>query len=681
MDGLQNVAQLFHNIRLDDNLTGQKQINKSHLINILNYINFQAGTILVNFKHLKYNKIISLQARPQLCLENRLDCLWTEPTVEQQLSSYQFLNFLLTDGLELILVKAGLKGISQQGISFDLPHTYYVLSRRKARRHLCKDIQVDFIQNGITYSGLLQNFSAVSFCVEIVAVPPQSFCWVNTECTVYIIFKNRRDVLYSGECKIIRHTCGQKVRTFVLEPVGTQMRRFESKEFRCRRQRLAPSPDIVFTHPLTQKMIRLAVEDLSGSGLSVEEYLADSVLLPGLIIPKLYIEFARDFKIKCKAQILSRNAYKVEDGTTYVRCGITFLDMDIEEQVRLSGPLHQGINKKSYICNRVDTDALWKFFFETGFIYPKKYASLHPDKEKFKEIYERLYVQHPHIARHFVYQDKGTVHAHLSIIRCYENTWLIHHHAASKSRYRTAGLVVLTQVQHYINAFHRLYSTHMNFVICYFRSDNKFPNRVFGNCAREINMPKACSIDPFVYFYFPKSCPQLDLSEPMVLTKTQPDDLLELESFYEYESGGLMLHALDLEPAMIDSNMLSKEYQQIGLKRERHLFSLKKGKSLQAVIIVNISDIGLNMSNLTNCIQIIILDANLPIDTIYMSLSMLTKYYEQRDIPILLYPVNYAQNQSIPYDKVYNLWILNTQYTDHYFKYMDKLFVRHLTVT
>jgi len=91
--------------------------------------------------------------------------------------------------------------------------------------------------------------------------------------------------------------------------------------------------------------------------------------------------------------------------------------------------------------------------------------------------------------------------------------------------------------------------------------------------------------------------------------------------------------------------------------------------------MVNVSDIGLNMSNLTNCIHVIILDAkDLPINTIYICLSMLSKYYEQDEIPVLLYPISYAQSQFVPYKKTYDLWILNMQYTDLYFKYMDNLF-------
>jgi hypothetical protein len=50
---------------------------------------------------------------------------------------------------------------------------------------------------------------------------------------------------------------------------------------------------------------------------------------------------------------------------------------------------------------------------------------------------------------------------------------------------------------------------------------------------------------------------------------------------------------------MCGSDELSAEYQRLGFKKEKHLFSLRKGDLLKAVILVNISDIGLNLSNLT----------------------------------------------------------------------------------
>ena len=42
-----------------------RKIKKNHLINKLNYINFQDGAVLINFNHRKYDKSITLKAKPQ----------------------------------------------------------------------------------------------------------------------------------------------------------------------------------------------------------------------------------------------------------------------------------------------------------------------------------------------------------------------------------------------------------------------------------------------------------------------------------------------------------------------------------------------------------------------------------------------------------------------------------------
>jgi len=675
VDSIEKISLQLRNTDFDSQLENGKKLSKKFLINALNYVNFQDGTILINFKHLKYGNIFSVQAKPQPCLENILDCLWVQAQgLIQKLSSYKFLNFLINNGQKMILVKADVKEMSEEGISFILPETCYEVSSRRIKRHPCGSIPIELLQNGLLFQGVLSDFSPVSFSIEISAGPSLSFQLINSESTVQIIFKNGTGVLYSGECKIIRQTPGQRTRTLVLEPILDKLCRFSHKEYRSSRHKLSPSPTIVFRHPLTQKTVTLDVKDLSGSGLSVEEYYMNSVLLPGMIIPELFMEIAHDFKIQCKAQVVYRHVYQTCENETYAKCGIAILDMDIQDQVTLSSILHRAANKNAYVCGAVDMDALWKFFFEAGFVYPEKYAFIHTDKEKFKETYEKLYVKSPTIAGHFIYQDKGIIHGHMSMIRFYENTWLIHHHAASRSGYNRAGLVVLDQIGCYVNDFYRLYSTHMNFCICYFRQENRFPNRIFGGFTRSLNDPKKSSLDSFAYFHFRNVFAQ-DFSRLWTLTKTTHEDLLELQNFYEHESGGLMLYALDLEPDMLESDDIGKEYHRLGFKRQRHLFSLKKEGLLKAVIVVNVSDVGLNLSNLTNCIHTFVLDSvDLSPKILYSHISQVSQYYEKDEIPILLYPVRYAETQSIHCDKLYTLWVMNMPHLDHYLKYVGSLF-------
>ncbi len=654
----------------------EKQLSKEYLVNKLNFTNFQDGTLLINFKHKKYDLSLSFLARPKPCLGNKLDCLWLKKEkVNEKLHSYSFNNFFITDGTKLISVTPQVSSINDTGISFVLPETCYEISSRKVARHSCEGINVQFIQNSSFFYGSLIDFNAVYFGVELTTVPPQTFQWLDNNLKVNIILSNESETLYAGECEILKYTGGHKTRQYVLKPIKHQMQRYHKRNHRSKRHKIIPSPDIVFRHPFTKKLVTIKATDISGSGFSTEEDENNAVLLPGMIISELELNFADKSTIKCKAQVLYRQISCGDRRGIRVKCGIAVLDMRLEDNVKLLSILHQTKEGNSYVCNKVDMDALWDFFFETGFIYPDKYEFIEKNKRKIKETYEKLYTQHPNIARHFIYQDKNRILGHMATLRFYGNTWMIHHHASRVSSTNKAGLIVLNQIGDFTYNCHRLYSFHMDFLICYYRTDNKFPSRVFGGAAKYIKNSKKCSVDDLAYFHF-KNIPGIHnrLPEPWHLTETSNEELSELVSFYENVSGGLMMSALDLEPERANLDELVEEYQKLGFKRQRLLFSLKKNNMLKAVAMVDISDVGLNLSDLTNSIKIFVIDPNgLSSETLNKMLSLLSEKMNQENSPILLFPAAYAKHMQIPFERIYNLWVLKMQASDYYFKYVDRL--------
>jgi len=239
-------------------------------------------------------------------------------------------------------------------------------------------------------------------------------------------------------------------------------------------------------------------------------------------------------------------------------------------------------------------------------------------------------------------------------------------------------VAVLNQIGRFVNDSHNIQSMHMDYVLCYFRPNNKFPDRVFGGLARSLKAPKVCSLDTFAYFHFN---PEDRLSEQMPSSWTVEvagkDDLLELACFYRHTSGGLMLEALDLKADTAACHELADEYRKLEFKKERHLFALKKDGDFMAFAMVNISDIGLNMSNLTNCPTVIVLDDDVDRRILTSFMSFIATKYDGSDLPVLLYPATHAMKCSISSEKLYNLWILNMQYTDHYFSYLENL-IKHI---
>ena len=659
----------------------ERRVSLSQLTNRLNFINFQGRTILLNFKHTKFGYDLTIPAYPQAVEKDRLKCLWAEDSSEYTLDKFEFCNFIVPDGKKFFLVEPEKVRLDNAGIVFQLPQSCLELFYRDTRRYRCEEVKIQVIQAGASFWGKLIDFNPGSFRIELKSNTPRAFHWLNPEINISLIIYEGDETVFSGECLIRKQNRGRETREYLLELVDNQICRFRPKEFRSTRQKLVPSPTIIFQHPFSQKMTTLPVINLSGAGFAVEEDAESAVLIQGLIIPDVEMCFANELTFRCKAQVIYRRQSDKEGKSSTILCGCVLLDMDIQQHVSLVSLLQQAKDNHTFVSNRVDMDSLWEFFFEAGFIYPEKYTYIRDNKEQIKSTYEKLYTQCPNIARHFIYQAQGEIQGHMATVRFYENTWLIHHHAARRSSYNWSGFSVLNQIGRFINDSHRLYSMKMDYVFCYFRPENKFPNHVFGGIARNAKDAKRCSLDKFVYFHL-QADNIAELPQPWQwsLNQTVQADIMELEAFYEHTSGGLMLDALNLEADKIELNGLTEEYHRLGLIRERHLFSLKKDGDLKAIIMLNMADLGLNMSDLTNSMTVIVVDqSGLTNEILNYALSLLSAKYEQPEVPVLLFPVSYADDRSIAYERLYNLWVLNMHNTDYYFRYLKRLvkFIKH----
>lgn len=646
-----------------------RRLSKKSLINRLNFLNFQNGTIQTTFKHKLYDKRITIAAIPQPCDGQHLDCLWVTPPGPRKLNLYILENLLIQDGEKLFEIRPEVYEVSEKGLFLALPEYYQEVRSRQVSRYLCEAAEIQLIQNSTIFFGKLIEFSILSFRVEISAIPPQTFHWLNQDIPVFIIIQKDGEVILSSECKIIRQGHGHTQRIIVLEPLNKGFSRFSPKKYRSSRTELLPPPTLYFNHPLIGNLVSRPISDISGTGLAIEEDVRNSILLPGMVIPEVQIRLGQSLLVKCKAQVV----HKTKVNEDIYKCGIAFLDMKIDDHMQIQSLTHQANDKNSHVNNVIDIETLMKFFFETGFIYPEKYSHLASQKHQFITVYEKLYNHSPHLARHFIYQERGTILGHMAMLRYYSSAWLIHHHAAQKSESNRAGLVVLTQIGRSIKESHRLYSSRMNFVFAYFRPENKFPRRVFGGVSDFYKDSKRCSVDSFAYLHSPTSTSAEHLELPWRLSSACREDLSELEFFYEKESNGLLIQCQDLGPNLASCDEISKEFQRVGLQRERLLFSLRKEEITQAIFVVNISDFGLNMSELTNCVQAFVLDQNLPRHIFDAALKLVMAKCPKSSAPILGFPLAYFDESQIPYEKTYNLWILSCCNVDPYFEFCERL--------
>jgi hypothetical protein len=654
-----------------------RRIPLSRLINRLNFINFQEGRIQLYFAQRGSDRVLLVPAAPMPCSGPELECVLSgEPDGACLRNEYDLKYILVPYGDKIIQSTPEVIEINTGCCRLALPSTSREIGQRRIERQRCQGIAVQLIQNGSTFSGSLLDFTASSFRAELNRDPSQAFDGIDAALPVQVIFHSGKQTLYSNECRIIRTTRERALRGYVLEPLKQVSQRYGKAEFRSERQILSPSPNIIFRHPLTQKRVDLKAVDISGSGFAVEEEESASVLMPGLILPEIELSFGSTFKLTCSVQVVFRKSLAGHEPRRRVRCGLALIDVAAQDHIKLLGILHQVKNKNTYVCNHVDLEALWDFLFESGFIYPAKYTLIEKNKKEIKETYAKLYTRSPDIARHFVYQENGVILGHMATIRYWENAWLIHHHAARKNALTRAGLVVLDQIGSFGHDSFRIRGMHMDYLVCYYRPENRFPSRIFGGVARHINNPKGCSLDLFA---FVKPTGAVGTSQNLPagwkLSPAEAADMDDLRQYYEKRSGGLMLKALDLEASSWKEEELCTEFQTNGFRRERHLFCLQANGSLKAVVLVNISDIGLNLSDLTHCLNAIVLDpADLPPEVLLTALRMAETSVGQSNLPALIFPMAYVEQNAIPFEKAYYLWVfhMHTQ-SQVYFKYLSRI--------
>lgn len=656
-----------------------RRVRRESLINRLNFLHFQSSPMTVLLKHRQHGRSLRLSAEPQPCRESDFVCYWTEPPPESvRRGDFQLSHLEVPNGQHVLQVLVDDPALGDDGLTCQLPDFCRELAMRRIKRHYCSGIRARILQNGTTFSGELVEFSAAAFRLDLHADPPQTFRWLDSNEQVTLILEREGEIRLIISGWILRRQGNRLHQNVVLLPDTCGQHRFPNRKHRSPRLELRPTPTAMFTHPLTGQTNRLDVMDLSGSGFSVSEYPQDAQLLPGMKLNDLELHLGDSMKLSCQAQVVYTVCDNSDSQITQQRSGLAILDMTITDHTQLMALLHRAESRHQGVCPSLDIDRLWEFFFDSGFIYPQKYHSLQEHRRKFREIYTKLYNRAPEIARHFVYQESNRIMGHMAMLRTHSNAWMIHHHAADRDRSRTAGLRTLQLVGEAVNEAEGLYSSHMDYVTCYYRPENRFPHRVFGGVADFYEDRESCSVDTLSYFHYEK---KYDLrwkdSGGWQLAPAKKEDLLNLEACYQKTSGGLMLHAMDLMPEQPDDRELNISYEMAGFQRQQSLFALRRNEVTIAVFSVLRTEVGLNLSNLTNAITVIALEPKaLSREAFFTAISMLATKYPQEKIPVLVYPKEYAPSQAISIEKHYNFWALDCRNLDPYFEFCNNLFTR-----
>ena len=354
------------------------RISKRKLTNRINHLNFTNGYLWVHLKDPRYEEDIFVRAYPEPCMGETIACQWSKEGVTS-FEYHRFLNLVIDDGMSATVIPAKLLNINRDRFIIQMPDTGYVLGKRQARRYTCHEVTAELTQSGFMARGDLLDFSPFSFRIKVTPDSNGSFHWLNPdEPLTLTLYRNQR-IIFSGPCQFIHQTSNTSVKKIVLSPLVIHLNRFQGRNLRSPRMRLAPSSNISFEHPLSRKMVQRDIHDISVTGFSVHERENESVLLPGMIIPELNISYSGAMTIPCTAQVL----YRRKEKKGLFRCGLVILDMNVITYGKLSNILGNMVDPNVHVGGEIAMDALWEFFFETGFIYSKKYNLIEPHRNDF----------------------------------------------------------------------------------------------------------------------------------------------------------------------------------------------------------------------------------------------------------------------------------------------------------
>ncbi|MFC1864040.1 hypothetical protein ACFL1Z_08840 [Thermodesulfobacteriota bacterium] len=237
---------LFGHLDFESAITQADQLDRESLTNILNHIHFMEGQLLVKMCDPKYGESILVWAHPKPCLGEDLTCIWSEknhPGIK--LKDYNFQYIIIDDGRSLILAECNLQEIDEEKFLVRLPETSYIINARKMRRYKCKGIESQLTQNGFLAMGELLDFSPNGLRIRAWVDPCYSFQWFNPDELSSVQLRDKKQVIFSGQCRCIRQADTHQGREIVIAPINDQIMRFPKKQPRSLRQRLVPSPNLV----------------------------------------------------------------------------------------------------------------------------------------------------------------------------------------------------------------------------------------------------------------------------------------------------------------------------------------------------------------------------------------------------------------------------------------------------
>lgn len=407
---------------------------------------------------------------------------------------------------------------------------------------------------------------------------------------------------------------------------------------------------------LTGERIRRTAIDVSAWGVALPISYRQEILPIGLVLHRVHLRFPDGTEVVSRGRVRSLVPTRHQRGEleTPFKCGIQFEGLSLVEQVRIANAI-LGIGVESvHDAQGISFGDVWNLLEETGFLYPEKVERLKPLLPQIQQTLETVLNQPNRVFKTLVYRRDEKIQGHLSTLRAYRRTWLIQHLAARKnSEAQFAARMLNLGLAEYFDQIPQL-----EWFRIFFRVNNRWPARVFGTFARRMRDPTLSEMRRFNYMVASASGSFADAKHQ--IRPANAHDLSQIEAYFVERRRLVSLDADDLYGAVLPLTEVSREYAQLGLQREREIYVVADScQEVMGFMLLEISSPGLNLSELTNTVQVYSRDGNSDIKRALMHFARRRYHKAGRQSCIALADdgdVTDFENAGFTKTKEYNCW-------------------------
>jgi hypothetical protein len=208
---------------------------------------------------------------------------------------------MIDDGLSVIISNVSPVSLDGFFLRLTLPANSKVQTRRRAKRHLCKNTHCKIIQGDFILSGTIIDFTTQALGINI--TPNTDTTDFNDDKPAFLIVDREGLELYSGMGRCLRNRLNNFDRRLVFTPLIQQDALYPSKELPHDKQQAGNAFCASFHHPFSNTYVERDICDISLTGFSICNEPEEDLLLPGMWIPELAIVYAGYVKMKSKGHL------------------------------------------------------------------------------------------------------------------------------------------------------------------------------------------------------------------------------------------------------------------------------------------------------------------------------------------------------------------------------------------